>query len=1231
MRASLRTFAFLFLAGSLTPTCFDWESTHAVAQTVASASDSPRQKAEQWLTRAQQAMQEGRFNLADYCIQSADDLCKQIPADQSLTYSPAQAREQLASLRGGTATGAPSASRTDLIGADSTSTPVGFLLQARQALAAGDLQAAKTLVDSARQSDVDFSQQTDSPDHVQKMIDRQNSLADLASGGDAIRFNHDASIFLLEQADGLIQYGDWTTAETIVLQAKNFPAHYEADEMNPDQMMAKLNDARGSAAAASQNIAQAKSVATKFLSQAQLALDQGKLELAQSLATQAKAMQIPDANFAADDIRPWELELKINAAMQQSGSIAQTSGKSTPSSVVQASYDPAKDTTHNELVDYESKSDSQSERGMQMFRSGMDAVGAGDTVSAKKYFEMAYAYRNSLDAATRQSLQENLTQLSGNQAQQPVADQEAALFRKLQSDVFRERATAERMLNDKDARGAMRHLSTLQEQIVKSELSENAKRPLLVIIDRDIEEMSQYVHDNLSEIDGAEQNRLRADSIDTDLKRRSDVEVKVQQLVEQFNRLIDEQRFAEAEVIARQAAALAPDMEEVEALVWKAKFINRTAQIDAVNAAKEDGVVNALQRVDESATPFAKDIEYGKNWEQLSAVRATSLMEREGRSPAEEKIWKTLREQTYQGSFNSEPLSQAVEKLAQMTGINMVFYRSADYSESAILETPDSKNLGAPISVESALKLVIADAGLVFAVEDEVVKITSRDYQRKNIKPRTFYVGDLVVPVNNNSAPMNMNFINPFGTTPMGAVNGNGQNGSGIPLTLNQQTPSATMSPVALAQQLPDSPLNGLQLNDGSNSVRSGTPFYNQIAPQSLGGITVADFAELILLIQSVIEPQSWEEEGPSIRPYANTLSLIVTNTQEIHDQITNLLEQLRVLNDVQIVIEVRFITLQDNFFERIGIDFDFQIEDNANIQAVNGQIPDKVPGGTTVIGRNSVSTALLPTSDLDVPFSQNSFASAIPQFGSFDAQTAANFGFAILSDIEVFFLIQASKGDTRTNVMQAPTVTLINGQTATVFDGSTRPFVTSLIPVVGDFAAAQQPIITWMPEGSSLTVRGTASNDRRYITMSLVPFFSQITRVDTFTFQSSVRSDQFGTGGTGNGNGTNGGAGGNGGNDPNETIVEGTTVQLPTLTTTTVSTTVNVPDGGTIVIGGIKRLSEGRNERGVPFLSNIPYVNRLFKNVGIGRETSSLMMMVTPRIIIQKEEEQIQVGEFNN
>ena len=53
-----------------------------------------------------------------------------------------------------------------------------------------------------------------------------------------------------------------------------------------------------------------------------------------------------------------------------------------------------------------------------------------------------------------------------------------------------------------------------------------------------------------------------------------------------------------------------------------------------------------------------------------------------------------------------------------------------------------------------------------------------------------------------------------------------------------------------------------------------------------------------------------------------------------------------------------------------------------------------------------------------------------------------------------------------------------------------------------------------------------------------------------------------------------------------------------------------------------LKITAESRNEFGPPFLSKIPYLNRLFKNVGVGRDTTHVMIMVTPRIIINSEEE---------
>ncbi|MFV1968981.1 MAG: type II secretion system protein GspD, partial [Pirellulaceae bacterium] len=336
-------------------------------------------------------------------------------------------------------------------------------------------------------------------------------------------------------------------------------------------------------------------------------------------------------------------------------------------------------------------------------------------------------------------------------------------------------------------------------------------------------------------------------------------------------------------------------------------------------------------------------------------------------------------------------------------------------------------------------------------------------------------------------------------------------------------------------------------------------------------------------------------------------LSLVISQTQDVHDQIADLLEQLRRLQDLQVTIEVRFITLRDDFFERMGVDFDFKIDDNATEFVRDDE------GPSTLFGLDANGD---PTPDLDLTFDQNGFATAIPQFGGFDATTAANFGFAILSDIEVFFLLQAAEADARSNVLQAPKVTLFNGQLATVNDTSERPFVTSLIPVVGDFAAAYQPVIVVLSEGTSLSVQAVVSSDRRFVRMTLVPVFSQIGQVDTFTFEGKTTSNT-GTNVTDpDGNPTS--------NVENATAsTEGTTVQLPTFSYTTVATTVSVPDGGTVLLGGIKRLKEGRNEEGIPMLSKLPYINRLFKNVGIGRETQSLMLMVTPRIIIQEEEEQ--------
>jgi general secretion pathway protein D len=80
-------------------------------------------------------------------------------------------------------------------------------------------------------------------------------------------------------------------------------------------------------------------------------------------------------------------------------------------------------------------------------------------------------------------------------------------------------------------------------------------------------------------------------------------------------------------------------------------------------------------------------------------------------------------------------------------------------------------------------------------------------------------------------------------------------------------------------------------------------------------------------------------------------------------------------------------------------------------------------------------------------------------------------------------------------------------------------------------------------------------------------------------------------------------------------------------VTAINVQTTVLVPDGGTVLLGGYSRLAEGRSEFGVPVLGRLPYVGPGFRNVGYGREIVSGQVTATVRIIDLREEEFRQTG----
>lgn len=119
--------------------------------------------------------------------------------------------------------------------------------------------------------------------------------------------------------------------------------------------------------------------------------------------------------------------------------------------------------------------------------------------------------------------------------------------------------------------------------------------------------------------------------------------------------------------------------------------------------------------------------------------------------------------------------------------------------------------------------------------------------------------------------------------------------------------------------------------------------------------------------------------------------------------------------------ISTPFNTINDSFYENTGVSWGFQMGSGTQSQ---------------VFGSFG-----------------NSSTSAIPPFGGYDPNADATFGFINRNpNGDGFSLgLRMGKGSSRTMASATPSLVVPNGGTGAIFDGSLRPFVTGIIPVVAD------------------------------------------------------------------------------------------------------------------------------------------------------------------------------------
>jgi general secretion pathway protein D len=164
----------------------------------------------------------------------------------------------------------------------------------------------------------------------------------------------------------------------------------------------------------------------------------------------------------------------------------------------------------------------------------------------------------------------------------------------------------------------------------------------------------------------------------------------------------------------------------------------------------------------------------------------------------------------------------------------------------------------------------------------------------------------------------------------------------------------------------------------------------------------VADFDGLINAIVTTVAPDTWDDIGGpgSIQPFAANLSLVVSQTEDVHEQIADLLEQMRRLLDVQIVVEARFLSVPQTFLLE-------------QLLGVGMTLPEPQIRATSFVSEDGLERIGI---DFDVAPIEDELG---PK------------RYALLTDAQVKRLLEGVQADATASVMAAPKVAIFNGQRA--------------------------------------------------------------------------------------------------------------------------------------------------------------------------------------------------------
>ena len=663
--------------------------------------------------------------------------------------------------------------------------------------------------------------------------------------------------------------------------------------------------------------------------------------------------------------------------------------------------------------------------------------------------------------------------------------------------------------------------------------------------------------------------REAKDQIERDRREKARArEATVADLRDQAQRLINETRYQEALGVLDQILAIDPNNDYGKGL---RPLVEDKALILQQRRFREDfdrQFTKQLNQTEEKKIPYDDILRYPANWPDISELRDQTTASEQRVGSGDQAAQAQLDKKLPDLNFPAIGFADVIDFLRDVTGANIYVRWSALEAAGIDRNAPVNARLR-DVKFSKALETILGDVGggtvpLGYTVDEGIITISTQEDLTRTVTPdtRVFDIRDLIIQVPDFTNAPTFNLQSQSNT-----ASGGGGGGS-----------------------------SGGSLFGGAGGGAQGQGAQVLQTRQQL-------IDEIKKLIQDTVAPDSWRDAGGTIGAIQELSGqLIVTQTPENMRKLQDLLEQLRETRAIQVTVEARFLTVQRNYLEDIGFDLDVTLNNRDRDQNSSwSAIP---------INQSSAIFTANPTTGLPGSIRNVNNADVSGGPGGLGLSSLGLQG-TYLDNFTVQFLLRATQAAQSSTLVTAPRLTLFNGQRAYVLVSRQTAYVSDLEAVVAQGAVAFNPTIGLVQSGVLLDVQATVSSDRKYVTLTLRPQLATLLDLLPFTFQSA-QGTQATTQPVGGGItiGTNNPSG---------------IIQQPILQITEVRTTVSVPDGGTLLLGGQTLAGEIEREAGVPILSKVPFLKRLFTNRATAKDEQVLLILVKPTIVIQREQEQRQ------